>query len=103
MNKPLAAANRLLGSLNYYYGIQASLALVDSHQNNAPLEIWPASNRISFRTQPSKRLLVPAGSIIVRDIRCLHRGTPHAGVGARPFLSLVYLRPWVPGWRASQI
>lgn len=102
LNAPLAFANRLLGTLHYYYGIQVSVPLVDSCAENAPFEIWPASNRLA-RRQPPEVVLMPAGSLLVRDVRNLHRGTPHLGHEARPFLSLVYLRPWVPRWKAPEI
>jgi hypothetical protein len=102
LNHPLSFANKLLGSAGYHYGIQVSAALVDSREDNAPFEIWPATNRFARRRQ-SEVLLMPAGSLLVRDIRNLHRGTPHHGTAARPFLSLVYLRPWVPRWKAPEI
>lgn len=104
LNHPLAFVNRLLGSAGYYYGIQVSLALVDSHADNAPFEIWPGTNRLSLRRSRPSAVLMPAGSLLVRDVRNLHRGTPHHGAGgARPFLSLVFLRPWVPGWKPPEI
>lgn len=103
LNGPLSLLNKLLGSLNYCYGIQVSVPLVDSREDNAPFEIWPATNRFSLKKRPSEVILMPAGSLIVRDIRNLHRGTPHRGQAPRPFLSLVYLRSWVPRWKAPEI
>jgi len=104
LNKPLAFLNKFLGTVNYCYGIQVSLPLVDSNADNAPFEIWPATNRLSLRRLPPPDvLLMPAGSLLVRDIRNLHRGTAHRGRYSRPFLSLVYLRPWVPAWRPPEI
>jgi hypothetical protein len=103
LNGPLSLANRVLGSLRFYYGLQVSVPLVDSGLDNAPFEIWPATNRLRRRDGKSVRLTMPAGSILVRDIRNIHRGTEHRGAAPRPFLSLVYLRRWVPGWRAPEI
>jgi hypothetical protein len=103
MNAPLGFANRLLGTLRYFYGIQVSVPLVDSRDDNGPFEIWPASNRWTPRRPAPERLLMPAGSLLVRDIRNLHRGTPHRGTAPRPFLSLVYLRSWVPRWKLPEI
>jgi hypothetical protein len=103
LNGPLSFANKLLGSLHYYYGVQVSLALVDTHLGNAPLEIWPASNRLGLRSRRSELMVMPAGSLLVRDIRNLHRGTPHPGDAPRPYISLVYLRPWVGGWKQPEI
>lgn len=103
LNGPLSFANRLLGSLQYYYGLQVSVPLVDSGPENAPFEIWPATNRLGSAGTTSERLTMPAGSILVRDVRNLHRGTEHLGSDPRPFLSLVYLRTWVPAWKPPEI
>lgn len=103
LNAPLGFANRMLGTLGYHYGIQVSVPLVDSREDNGPFEIWPASNRWTLRRREPERLLMPAGSLLVRDIRNLHRGTPHHGTAPRPFLSLVYLRAWVPRWKLPEI
>lgn len=103
LNGPLNFLNKALGSVGYSYGMQVSVPLVDSTLVNAPLEIWAGTNRFSMRRKTSELLVMPAGSIIARDIRNLHRGTPHRGDRVRPFLSLVYLRPWVPAWRQPEI
>lgn len=103
LNGPLSLANRALGSLHFYYGLQVSVPLVDSGPDNAPFEIWPATNRLRWRHGPSERLTMPAGSLLVRDIRNIHRGTEHRGAAPRPFLSLVYLRRWVPAWKPPEI
>jgi hypothetical protein len=103
LNAPLAFLNKFLGSLNYCYAIQISVPLVDSTLDNAPFEIWPHTNRVSFRKPSPQKLVMPAGSILVRDIRNIHRGTAHSGTAPRPFLSLVYLRSWVPAWKPPEI
>jgi hypothetical protein len=103
LNRPLAFLNRALGSGGFCYGIQVSVPLVDSGLENAPFEIWPGSNRLRLRPRPPELVVMPAGSLLVRDIRNLHRGTPHRGTEPRPFLSLVYLRPWVPAWKPPEI
>lgn len=103
LNPVLGFVNKLTGSLGYVYGIQVSVPLVDSNADNAPFEIWPSTNRFSLKKTEPETILMPAGSLIVRDIRNLHRGTPHHGSAVRPFLSLVYLRSWVPRWKAPEI
>jgi hypothetical protein len=103
LNGPLNLLNKLLGSLGYCYGIQVSVPLVESTAINAPFEIWPGTNRFSLRRQRPELVTMPAGSILVRDIRNRHRGTTHRGDRPRPFLSLVYLRSWVPAWRPPEI
>jgi hypothetical protein len=104
LNRPLSYANKLLGTFGYAYSIQVTVPLVDSRVENAPLEVWPATNRLTAGPAcgPSS-ILMPAGSILVRDLRLLHRGTTHLGLEPRPFLSIVYSRTWVPKWRAPEI
>jgi len=43
---------------------------------------------------PGQRVLMPAGSFLVRDPRMWHRGTPNRSAEARPMLSLAYGRSW---------
>ena len=38
---------------------------------------------------------MPAGSVLVRDIRTWHRGTPNRSETARPNLAMIYSRPWL--------
>ena len=46
------------------------------------------------KTMVSKLLTIKAGSLIIRDLRMWHRGTPHRGTRSRPHVALVYTRPW---------
>ncbi len=85
------------------YGIVANVPLVDVTEENGPLELWPGGSHF-FPTRPdmgrhapsmlSIRLTMRAGSILLRDLRCWHRGTPNRGPRSRPHLALVYTRPW---------
>jgi len=43
---------------------------------------------------PGQKVLMPAGSFLVRDPRMWHRGTPNRSTAARPMLSLAYGRSW---------
>jgi ectoine hydroxylase-related dioxygenase (phytanoyl-CoA dioxygenase family) len=43
---------------------------------------------------PGHRVLMPAGSFLIRDPRMWHRGTPNRSDAARPMLSLAYNRTW---------
>jgi Phytanoyl-CoA dioxygenase (PhyH) len=103
LNRPLSFMNKLLGSLHYCYAIQVTVPLVDSREDNAPLEVWPGTHRFARQHEPPERLLMPAGSMLVRDLRNLHRGTPHHGTSPRPFLSIAYVRTWAPKWRQPEI
>jgi ectoine hydroxylase-related dioxygenase (phytanoyl-CoA dioxygenase family) len=90
------------------FGLTVNIPLVDFTEDNAPLEVWPGSHvrGEAFHTGkvdlsaaeieglvqrvPSKRLLVRAGSILIRDQRMVHRGTANTGTAARPCLSIWY-------------
>jgi ectoine hydroxylase-related dioxygenase (phytanoyl-CoA dioxygenase family) len=43
----------------------------------------------------SERPLLRAGSLLLRDLRLWHRGTPNRSQSARPNLALIYARPWL--------
>lgn len=88
-------------------GIVLNIPLVDFRKDNGPVEIWPGGTHLipenenkpenigrlasSMHSEP---VLMPAGSLLIRDIRMWHRGTPNRSDAARPNLALVYFRRW---------
>jgi ectoine hydroxylase-related dioxygenase (phytanoyl-CoA dioxygenase family) len=92
------------------FGLTLNVPLVDFTEDNAPLEVWPGSHvrdglfhtgKVDLRADeikalvarsPGRRLLVPAGSLILRDQRLVHRGTANTGSSPRPCLSIWYKR-----------
>jgi ectoine hydroxylase-related dioxygenase (phytanoyl-CoA dioxygenase family) len=90
------------------FGLTVNIPLVDFTEENAPLEAWPGSHvrGESFHTGkvdlaaaeikalaarvPGRRLLLKAGSILIRDQRMVHRGTANTGPSPRPCLSIWY-------------
>lgn len=85
------------------FALVLNVPLVDVTEENGPLEFWPGGTH-HFPTgvdvqrlaaaMVSQRLTHPAGSILLRDPRAWHRGTPNRGTRSRPNLALVYHRPW---------
>ncbi|OZM77957.1 phytanoyl-CoA dioxygenase family protein [Pseudonocardia sp. MH-G8] len=101
------------------YMYEINIPLVDFRPDNGPTDIWPMSHRISdidltardalergsaaateteiqryvsgLNPQP---VLMPAGSLLLRDPRMWHRGTPNNSDQPRPMLSLAYHYPW---------
>ncbi|MCA1595310.1 MAG: phytanoyl-CoA dioxygenase family protein [Chloroflexi bacterium] len=85
------------------YGVVLNVPLVDFTEENGPLELWPGGThlmpgRLDMKklapAMESVRLLPRAGSVVLRDLRCWHRGTPNRSTAGRPNLALVYTRPW---------
>lgn len=95
------------------FGFTVNIPLVDFTEDNAPLEIWPGTHvkkssngSTHFHTKnvflsksdiekinqevPSKRMLLKAGSILIRDHRLVHRGTANTSSEPRPCLSIWY-------------
>jgi ectoine hydroxylase-related dioxygenase (phytanoyl-CoA dioxygenase family) len=86
------------------YSLALNIPLVEFHEENGPLEIWPGGTHLmpgGINMQEmaplmrSERVLMPAGSLLIRDMRMWHRGTPNRGSAARPNLALIYSRPWL--------
>ncbi|MDA1191306.1 MAG: phytanoyl-CoA dioxygenase family protein [Candidatus Poribacteria bacterium] len=81
-----------------------NVPLVDFTEENGPVEIWPGGTHLMPEDAPmreltdvvdSKLCLMPAGSILVRDMRMWHRGTPNRSNAARPNMAMIYARYWL--------
>lgn len=93
--------------------------LVDFREDNGPLEVWPYGTHMigdpdliptpdftriaEERAKPMQafaerlgavKATAPAGSVIIRDLRMWHRGTPNRSKEPRPMLAFVFNRPW---------
>jgi ectoine hydroxylase-related dioxygenase (phytanoyl-CoA dioxygenase family) len=87
------------------YSIVVNIPLVEAREDNGPLEVWPGGTHhyVADRsrvpdlasTMHSERLLMPAGSILIRDSRMWHRGTPNRSNAPRPNFTLIYSRYWL--------
>jgi ectoine hydroxylase-related dioxygenase (phytanoyl-CoA dioxygenase family) len=88
----------------------ANILLCDFTVENGSTEVWPGSHLLCDTYQgrahpldleerarylPSRRLNAPAGSIVLRDLRLWHRGTPNRSGANRSMLSPVYRRSWL--------
>lgn len=84
-----------------------NIALSDFTLENGATEVWPGTHLITdespeerhpaileerARHMPSVRLTMPAGSIVIRDLRVWHRGMPNQTNDLRMMLAIVYFR-----------
>jgi ectoine hydroxylase-related dioxygenase (phytanoyl-CoA dioxygenase family) len=85
------------------YGLVLNVPLVDCTEENGSLEYWPGGTHLVARDvdrerlaagMQSRRANLKAGSMLLRDLRMWHRGTPNRSERPRPHLALVYVRPW---------
>lgn len=89
-------------------GVVVNVPLVDFTEENGSTEVWPGSHLItdsdpSDRDKleeraallPPARTNMPAGSIVVRDLRMWHRGMPNQTNQVRSMLAVVYIRNFV--------
>jgi ectoine hydroxylase-related dioxygenase (phytanoyl-CoA dioxygenase family) len=85
------------------YSVVLNAPLVDFTEENGPLEMWPNGTHMIAQPKdmermaalmPSVRPHLKAGSLLLRDARLWHRGTPSRGARSRPNVALVYSRGW---------
>jgi hypothetical protein len=86
------------------YSVVLNIPLVDFTEENGPVEIWPGGTHFFpggtdmaalSEKMHSERVTMPAGSLLLRDMRMWHRGTPNRSDHARPNIALIYSRPWL--------
>ncbi|WP_437295929.1 phosphotransferase [Sorangium sp. So ce426] len=98
------------------FSVAINIPLVDVTADNGPMEVWPGTHRLArdgglapFSTDPlalgaqalqsvvrenvPRRLLMQRGSVLIRDHRLVHRGTPNLTRTPRHTLSLYCVAP----------
>ncbi|MDN4076012.1 phytanoyl-CoA dioxygenase family protein [Fictibacillus terranigra] len=98
------------------FSLVLNIPLVDTTEENGPLEIWPGGTHLhgdwavhdtlngsvnphlhivrAAEHMHSEKVIMPAGSIVIRDIRMWHRGTPNRSNERRTNIALIYNRSW---------
>ena len=86
-----------------------NIPLIDFTIENGSTEVWPGTHllvdreardgspeRLAARAEglAALRTNMPAGSIVIRDLRLWHRGMPNTSQEIRTMLALVYSRSW---------
>lgn len=107
------------------YSLVFNVPLVDTTDENGPLEIWPGGTHLTpdrsnhdtldgsvnkhihivraAEGMHSERVYMKAGSIVIRDIRMWHRGTPNRSDARRTNIALIYNRSWLGSCHEIQI
>ena len=88
--------------------VVVNIPLVDFTLENGATEVWPGSHLILDRPEDqgtsleeraahllSVRPVLPAGSLVVRDLRVWHRGMPNKTDTIRTMLAIVYFRAFL--------
>ena len=107
------------------FSLVVNIPLVDVTEENGPLEVWPGGTHqnpdranhdtLDGSVNPhlhivraaehmySEKVLMPAGSVVIRDIRMWHRGTPNRSNYRRTNLAMIFGRSWYGGGASIQI
>jgi ectoine hydroxylase-related dioxygenase (phytanoyl-CoA dioxygenase family) len=95
-----------------------NVPLCDFTEENGSTEVWPGTHlivdtdpedgkmeQLEERVEylPSQRTNMPAGSIVVRDLRMWHRGKPNNSNEVRTMLALIYQRGWTASHKLVKI
>lgn len=94
--------------------VVVNVCLCDFTIENGATELWPATHWIPdpanwesaaleqrARELPSIRLVVPAGTLVLRDLRLWHRGMPNTTHQVRSMTATVFQRAWMDDARTS--
>ncbi|MBO7742759.1 phytanoyl-CoA dioxygenase family protein [Paenibacillus sp. MWE-103] len=107
------------------FSLVLNIPLVDTTEENGPLEVWPGGTHLhgdranqdtlggvvnphmhivrASQYMHSEKVYMSAGSIVIRDIRMWHRGTPNRSDYRRTNIALIYNRDWYGSGYSIQI
>lgn len=107
------------------FSLVLNIPLVDTTEENGPLEVWPGGTHLhgdranqdtlggtinphmhivrAAEHMHSEKVYMSAGSIVIRDIRMWHRGTPNRSNYRRTNIALIYNRDWYGSGYSIQI
>ena len=85
------------------YELTLNIPLQEVTEELAPMELWPGGTQWVPNPQRieqvasgmhSYKATMRPGSVLLRELRTWHRGTPNRGNEPRAMLALAYTRPW---------
>ena len=83
--------------------ITVNFSLVDVREENGPFEVADSTHllprpraleQIDQGEVPLRKLLLQVGDVLIRDPRCVHRGTPNTTDAPRPVAVFAFEREW---------
>jgi ectoine hydroxylase-related dioxygenase (phytanoyl-CoA dioxygenase family) len=92
------------------YAVTVNVPLTEVTIENGPMELWPGgTHRLQAPPRleqvaagmPSQLATLTPGSVLLRDIRTWHRGTPNRSSAPRTLLGYAYTRAWFRYWTVS--
>lgn len=93
------------------YEFTVNIPLVNVTEELGPMELWPATHwapnpqmmeQVASKMR-SYKAIMPEGSVLIRDLRVWHRGTPNRSNQPRTMLGVAYTRPWFRYYNVPQI
>jgi ectoine hydroxylase-related dioxygenase (phytanoyl-CoA dioxygenase family) len=85
------------------HSLGLTIPMVDVTDENGPMEFWPGTHLIppqgidierAARSRPSVRVHSKVGTVMLRDHRAWHRGTPNRSDRPRPAIGYAFARSW---------
>jgi ectoine hydroxylase-related dioxygenase (phytanoyl-CoA dioxygenase family) len=89
--------------------LAVNIPLVDVTEKNGPMDAWPNTHLTpekyyeggyvpaAAKSLQPVSMVTPKGSLLIRDVRMWHRGTPNNSNEIRPNMALIYGRHWWDG------
>jgi hypothetical protein len=101
------------------FGFVINVPVIDMTPENGSTEVWPGTHRdttYSVRDRsiripeavlaphrakrPPMQPVVPAGSVVIRDIRLWHAGMPNRTATPRPMIAMIH---WIHWWKSDPV
>jgi ectoine hydroxylase-related dioxygenase (phytanoyl-CoA dioxygenase family) len=93
------------------YQLWLNIPLVNVTEELGPMELWPGTHWVPnpqmleqvASGMRSYKALMPEGSVLIRDPRTWHRGTPNRSSQTRAIVGIAYTRPWFRHYNSKPI
>jgi ectoine hydroxylase-related dioxygenase (phytanoyl-CoA dioxygenase family) len=85
------------------HALGLTIPMVDVTAENGPMEFWPGTHQVmsqgidverAAKARPSVMPLSRVGTVMLRDFRAWHRGTPNRTAAPRSVIGFAFVRSW---------